>query len=181
MLRRYDVAFLLVKAPNQMSELELGIFEYSGYIYPIQGELRRGGLTPALVPRMPVITEDIRRQIETVNATAKGYSKSKSCLNEEKGNTEIALNEPATIFTIRRTMANSSRKQQHCCCSNSSITIHRAAAAAAAATLYSDGHYYACVDIAYAYHGMCAVCATCGCVHVCVCAGLCICVLESHV
>ena len=37
----------------------------------IQGVLRRRGLTPALAPRMPVMTEDVRsRQIEAAeNAT----------------------------------------------------------------------------------------------------------------
>ena len=35
----------------------------------LQGRLRRGGLTLALAPRMPVTTEDVCRQIEAVNAT----------------------------------------------------------------------------------------------------------------
>ena len=46
------------------------------------------------------------------HSTPKGYIKSKPCSNEEKENTGIRLNEPATNLAIRRTMTNSSRKQQ---------------------------------------------------------------------
>ena len=56
----------------------------------VQGGLRRGELTPALAPRMPVITEDVaHRQIEAVNVKVlpRGtYMKNKSCSNEEKEN-----------------------------------------------------------------------------------------------
>ena len=54
------------------------------------GLLRRGGMTPALAPRMPGITEDAvkeYRQIEAVNATVLPRSislRNKSWLNEEK-------------------------------------------------------------------------------------------------
>ena len=56
----------------------------------IQGGLRRVGLTPALAPRMPVITEDVlyiviigKNRRCKCDSTAKGYNENKSCLNEE--------------------------------------------------------------------------------------------------
>ena len=58
-----------------------------------------------------------------------GVHKNKPRLNEEKENTGIRFNEPATNLGIRHTITNN-RKQQHCCCSNDT---QRAAAAAAAA------------------------------------------------
>ena len=71
------------------------------YIHNLQGGLRRGGLTPALSPRMAAITEDVRRQIETVHAAqqsaAKGYKKEPR-LNEEKESTGIRFNEPAPMW-----------------------------------------------------------------------------------
>ena len=51
---------------------------------------RRGGLTPALAPRIPVMTEDVRTPIEAANATAAtvlpgvGCIKKMSRLSEEK-------------------------------------------------------------------------------------------------
>ena len=43
---------------------------YTNNINTVQEGLRRGGLTPALAPRMPAITEyDYDRQLEAVNAT----------------------------------------------------------------------------------------------------------------
>ena len=63
----------------------------------IKGGLRRGGLTPALDPRLPVTTEDDRRQIEAVNATAvlpRGtYIKNESCLSEEQKKTLDSMNQ----------------------------------------------------------------------------------------
>ena len=78
------------------------------------------------------------RQIEAVNATqyCQGVPSNKSRLNEEKENTGIRFDEPATTLAIRHTMTNSSGKQQHCCCSNnSSTTTRRAVPAAEAAAL----------------------------------------------
>ena len=79
----------------------------------IQGGLRRGGLTPALAPRMPAITEDAVQATRgrKCDRTAKGYTKNNSCLNEEKENTGNRL-ETATNFAIRHTMTNSSSRQQ---------------------------------------------------------------------
>ena len=73
------------------------------------------------------------RQIEAVNTIRyrQGVHQNKSSLIEDKENTGIRINEPATNLAIRHTMTNSSRKQQHCCCSNISTGTHRAAAAAA--------------------------------------------------
>ena len=81
-----------------------------------------GGLTPALAPGMPVITEDVLwanqgRKCDTA-VLPRGTIKNKSPLNEEKENTGIRFNEPATNLNIRHTMTNRSRKQQHCCSSN---------------------------------------------------------------
>ena len=91
----------------------------------------------ALAPRMPVITENVL-QANRCDSTAKGYAKNKSRLKEEKENTGIRFNEPATNFAIRHKTTNGSRKRQHCCCccccssNNSNRAAHRAAAAAAA-------------------------------------------------
>ena len=64
-------------------------------LYSVQENLRRGGLTPALAPSMPVITEDVvqanrGRKCDNIAAVVlpRGtYMKNKSCLNEEKENT----------------------------------------------------------------------------------------------
>ena len=56
----------------------------------MQGEVRRGRVTPALAPRMPVITEDVlvgKLRPEMRHSTAKGHVLDKSRLNEEKENT----------------------------------------------------------------------------------------------
>ena len=45
-------------------------------------------------------------------SVAKGYIKNKSRMNEEKENTGIRLNEPATNSAIQHTVKNGSRKQQ---------------------------------------------------------------------
>ena len=76
----------------------------------VQAGLRRGGLTPALAPRMPAITEHIGKSRPKMrqSSTAKGRIKNKSCLNEEKENNEIRFNEPATNFVIRHMMTDSS-------------------------------------------------------------------------
>ena len=107
-------------------------------IFIIQGGVPRGGLAPALAPRMSVITEDAGKSRPKVrhNSTAKGYLKKKSRLNEEKENSGIRFNEPGTNCAIQHTLPNSSRTQQHCFCSNnsSSIATHRVAAAAAYTT-----------------------------------------------
>ena len=61
------------------------------YIYiHTQGGLRRGGLTPALAPRMPVIPRMYDTNYREKNgrlkcgSNAKGYTENKSCLNEKK-------------------------------------------------------------------------------------------------
>ena len=60
--------------------------------------VRRGGLTPVLAPRMPTITKDVHRQIETekgksyTTSTAEGYMKNMSRLNEGKETTGIRFN-----------------------------------------------------------------------------------------
>ena len=74
--------------------------KYLVYIisYFVQG-VSRGGLTPALALRMPVMTEDVG---EAVNATVlpRGTSKSNRVLSARaKENTEF--NEPATNSAIR--------------------------------------------------------------------------------
>ena len=45
------------------------------YCMLLQGGLRRGGLTPALAPQMPVITEDVvyANRGRKCDSTAKGY------------------------------------------------------------------------------------------------------------
>ena len=63
-----------------------------------------------------------------------------SRLDEEKENTGVRFNGPATVLAIQHTMTNSSGKQQHGCCSNNSsilVGTDRAAAAAAALCMYA--------------------------------------------
>ena len=72
---------------------------YVFYYYILQGGVRRGGLTP-----------NRGRRCDT--SAAKGYIKNKSRMNEEKENTGIRLNEPATNSAIQHTIKNGSRKQQ---------------------------------------------------------------------
>ena len=77
----------------------------------IQGGLRHGGLTAALAPYRPVITEDVsksRPKMRQSAGTGKGYTKNESYLKEEEENAGIRLNEPATKFSIPHTMTNSS-------------------------------------------------------------------------
>ena len=72
-----------------------------GTNYVLQGGFRRGGIKPAFVPRMPVITENVsciigkNRRCKCDNcSTAKGYIEKKSCPNEEKENTGLRCTEP---------------------------------------------------------------------------------------
>ena len=78
------------------------------------------------------------------HSTTKGHTKNKTRLNEEKKNTGLRFNEPATHLTMRQTTTNSSRKQQHCCRSNVNIATHKAAATPAAAAAL-------CIHIIYIY------------------------------
>ena len=78
--------------------LLLLLISYFIIIY-YKGGVRRGGLTP-----------NRGRRCDT--SAAKGYIKNKSRMNEEKENTGIRLNEPATNSAIQHTVKNGSRKQQ---------------------------------------------------------------------
>ena len=110
------------------------------YYTHIQGGLLRGGMTPALAPRRPVITEDVSTSRPSMGQYCQGIfvHTNKSCLNEEKKTGGIRFHEPAPNFAIRHTMTNSSRKQQQWCCSNNSIATHRAAAAPLCACKNAD-------------------------------------------
>ena len=99
-----------------------------------KGERRRGGLAPAMAPRMPVNTEDVRTQIEAVNATILPRGTVKiNVFKEEEEHTGIKFTEPATNLAVRQTIMNSSSCSSSSCSTNNSIATHRAAAAAAAA------------------------------------------------
>ena len=107
-------------------------FFFKGKNNVYKGGLRRGGLTPALAPRVIVITEVVWYVVKNRcckhDSTAKGYIETKSCLNEEKENTGNRCNEPHQQIlpsgTRRRTAAASSSS-----CSNSSIATHYRGAA----------------------------------------------------
>ena len=71
----------------------------------LQDGIRRGGLTPALAPCMPTITEDeckIRRKIEAVNATIL-----RSCLKKGKENPGIRLN------VLQQHFCNPAQHEEH--------------------------------------------------------------------
>ena len=75
------------------------------------------------------------RQIEAVNATVLPRDSLKYRLNEEKDNTGIRFNEPATNFAIRQTMTNSSSSFSN----TSSITTHKSSSSSSSSgsnTLY---------------------------------------------
>ena len=76
----------------------------------IQGGFRRGVLTPALAPRMPVIVTRMYAKRGRICDTVlpRGTIKNISRLNEDEENTGIRFNEPATNLAIRHTMTNRS-------------------------------------------------------------------------
>ena len=66
------------------------------YVCKLRGKLRHEGLTPALAPPRPAMTEDELQASRgrKCDSTAKGYVRDESCLSEEQENT--GFNEPAT-------------------------------------------------------------------------------------
>ena len=55
----YHAARKVELQPFKRSYSQLTFFNFSLKIYQVLGGVRRVGLTPALAPRMPVITEDV--------------------------------------------------------------------------------------------------------------------------